>query len=644
MAVTFVAAGTLAGNATVATQAIVAPACAADDILIAVLVNKSVTSNTISAPDGTWTQITQGIADCTLAADDHEYAVFWKRATGSGGTFTFTKATDDNNLFAGVIYAFRGCPTSGSPLDATAVGVSVNAAAADNVTFPAFDPTNTDSHIVFIAIYGNDLTTFASAMSSDTDPDCTLRDDQETSTGSDASIACISGDTTDGANIASRTWASSSTTDAGSTGIVFGLKVGVFTPAQNRSRIYFDGIESHALAIANNGSYRYLPLSGIAGNYASTPDATANKATTELDVWCWFIVYDKTPASGTVIISKAGAAGHRSFLAQINGGTGNVAIVISTDGTNFDQNVSALAADVPITVGIPIAFRWTWKGTNGLGGYSGSVSYALWAGSLAKPTSWTVAKNVDDTTHGTQNIFNSDAPLNISGYASGATNPCSGVMIRGGMSKTVGGTDTVEFYPDGDATDGAVSITSNKGEVWTLNGSAAVAAEDTAATIVVNQVTDLLVRIGYQETNGTNGAGTDDWKARVSIAAAAYGDLGSGVSARTSPTLTDGATTTQHLANGTGSFVAGEVSLDGIVDDRQLTAANFMEHVFAIRIDPTFFPIGTTAVTFHTEIDKGAGYVTMPYNATPTINVVKSYTPPVAAIPILMNQYRQRVA
>ncbi len=230
MAVTFVAAGTLATDTTVGTVTVTAPACNADDILIACIIHKALGAN-ISPPDGTWTSIIFGDNDCTTAADDHSYAVFWKRATGSGGSFAFANDVDDNLLLAGVISAWRGCPTAGDPLDATAASANETVGAADDVTFNAFDPTSTDSHIIFIAFYGNDLTTFAAAMSSDTNPDCTTRFDLETNAGTDCTIACTSGDTTDGSNIASRTWASGSTTDAGSTGVVFGLKVATVAAA-----------------------------------------------------------------------------------------------------------------------------------------------------------------------------------------------------------------------------------------------------------------------------------------------------------------------------------------------------------------------------------------------------------------------------
>jgi hypothetical protein len=164
------------------------------------------------------------VNDCTTAADDHQYGLYWCRAkaTDSGATFNFTKATDDNLLFAGVISAHRGFKKSGSPINATAPARTETAGANDNVAFPAFDPAGANCHVFFMAYYGNDLSAFAAAMSADTNPDCTLRYDLETSSGNDCTLACTSGDN-DGANVASRTWASAASTDAGNTGVVFAM-------------------------------------------------------------------------------------------------------------------------------------------------------------------------------------------------------------------------------------------------------------------------------------------------------------------------------------------------------------------------------------------------------------------------------------
>ena len=192
MAVTFVGAGALATSATLASINISSHAnTAIGDILICQLINKSVTANAFSPPDGTWTAvITTEVNDCTTAADDHQYGLYWKRATAAGvQAFTFTKAVDDNVLFAAVISAWRGAKSTGSPLDATAAVRTETAGAADNVSFPAYDPTSTSVHVIYMAYYGNDLTTFAAAMSADTNPDCTTRYDLESSTGNDCSLA-----------------------------------------------------------------------------------------------------------------------------------------------------------------------------------------------------------------------------------------------------------------------------------------------------------------------------------------------------------------------------------------------------------------------------------------------------------------------
>lgn len=221
MSVTFVAAGSLGSSATVTPITITSPACNVGDLLICFLINKEL-NVTISAPDGTWTQIGQANGDCTTAADDHRWAIFWKTATSSGESFSFSKSVDNNVLFMGAIAVWRGQDAS-NPIDATAVGIQTTVGAADNVTFPAFDPTSTDNETVFAAFYGNDLTTFNAAMSADTNPDCTTRFDLESSSGNDATIAVTSG-TNDGSNIASRTWASASSADAGNTGVVFAIK------------------------------------------------------------------------------------------------------------------------------------------------------------------------------------------------------------------------------------------------------------------------------------------------------------------------------------------------------------------------------------------------------------------------------------
>ena len=224
MAVTFVGAGAIAaGDGVTSLLASTHADTLTGDIIIAQVMLKTIDDNIdISPPDGSWTEfVTQDLNITNAAGAIHQYACFWKRSTADGAQdFTFTKDSTTGGFFI-VLSSWRGCLASGSPIDATAPGVTETATNADNVSFPAFDPT-LPCHVVYMAFYGDDNTTFSAAMSADTNPDCTLRYDLETGTGSDGTLACISGDS-DGSNIAARTWASNSTTNVGNTGVVFGL-------------------------------------------------------------------------------------------------------------------------------------------------------------------------------------------------------------------------------------------------------------------------------------------------------------------------------------------------------------------------------------------------------------------------------------
>ena len=218
----FVAAGALATNTTTQSMAVAVPTgIRPGDILIAQIVNKAL-SIVISPPAG-GTEIIQGDADCTTAADDHRAALYYKRAAPAdvGASPAFTKASG-TGLFAGVISAWRGCTRHTLVIDSNFVNVTVTAGANDNISFPAINPLSVEAHVVYFGFYGNDLTTMNAAMSADTNPDCTTRYDLESSAGNDVTLCCTSGNN-DGASVGTRTWATASTTDAGSTGMVIAL-------------------------------------------------------------------------------------------------------------------------------------------------------------------------------------------------------------------------------------------------------------------------------------------------------------------------------------------------------------------------------------------------------------------------------------
>jgi hypothetical protein len=222
----FVAAGALAANATTVTLDCVAPACNIGDILICAINSKD--NLDVTPPDGTWTPMRE---DNNTA--NQRVSLFWKRAVAgsSGATFSFTKSSDNNILFCGVISAWRNCPATGSPIVGGDTGGTASPnASADAVTYATYTP-GVACHLVAIGFYNDDATTAGTI--SGTDPALSNRWDLETATGSDSSIFGYSGDST-GAATGARSHSTTSTTDAVNVGVLFGL-LGTPEPIDNQS-------------------------------------------------------------------------------------------------------------------------------------------------------------------------------------------------------------------------------------------------------------------------------------------------------------------------------------------------------------------------------------------------------------------------
>lgn len=119
------------------------------------------------------------------------------------------------------------------------------------------------------------------------------------------------------------------------------------------------------------------------------------------------------------------------------------------------------------------------------------------------------------------------------------------------------------------------------------DASTPLANEDTNVTINVDSGNvPFQLRYRLQEGGGAAGAATDDYDLQRSLNSGGYSTITGATTAiitSTSGLTNDGATTnraTNGITDGTGSFVAGEQSTDGVLDNWQLTASNYSEIVY----------------------------------------------------------------
>lgn len=161
------------------------------------------------------------------------------------------------------------------------------------------------------------------------------------------------------------------------------------------------------------------------------------------------------------------------------------------------------------------------------------------------------------------------------------------------------------------------------------SGSSAVDSQDTNINRLTDSDSNLALRLSVQETANSGGASTDDWQLQYSKNGGAYTDVttsSSNVKGYNSGSLTDAGATTNRATNGisdpgTGSFVAGLISEDGLLDNHQLTAANYTEHLFSLTIVAADTAAGDT-LDFRI-LYKGAA-TNMTYSVTPRITVTKT--------------------
>jgi hypothetical protein len=159
---------------------------------------------------------------------------------------------------------------------------------------------------------------------------------------------------------------------------------------------------------------------------------------------------------------------------------------------------------------------------------------------------------------------------------------------------------------------------------WYEDGSETASADagvgvSTAIDRYLDGDQSLGLRIRLQITNAVSGASTDDFQLQYAKNGGAFANLTTAttdVKAFASANLTDQGATTNRLGAGTGSFVAGLVSEDGLADNKQVTASNYSEFLYTVQLVAANLADGDV-ITFRV-LRNGS---TITYSVTPQVTV-----------------------
>lgn len=240
----------------------------------------------------------------------------------------------------------------------------------------------------------------------------------------------------------------------------------------------------------------YLDVPGTSGNYASTPDSASVSITGDIDIRVKVALDDWTPAATQSLIGKWLETGNqRSFAFRVHT-DGRPRLIWSTTGLS-GGNIEMLATAAPVVSnGETLWLRVTLDVDDGAGNRVATF-YTSTDG-----VTWTQL-GAAVTTAGTTNIFDGTAVVHIGG-PDATIGPMAGNVYYAELRNGIGGAVAASFSA-ADARLGATSVVSSQtGETWTLNGTAALAPVPDATTTYEVLLGDQVVDSGTAQA-GSNG-------------------------------------------------------------------------------------------------------------------------------------------
>ncbi len=203
---------------------------------------------------------------------------------------------------------------------------------------------------------------------------------------------------------------------------------------------------------------QYMRLTGITGNYASTPDSVALSIVGDIDLRCRVALDDWTPAAITRLVSKYTVSGSQISYSLLVRTPGTLQLVWSTDGSALGNEISSVS--VSATDGDTIWCRAT------LDVSTGDVIFYTSTDTTNDHTAVTWTQLGATQPGSATSIFDGTALLEIGSRNIGTIGFISGNVYAAQVLSGIDG--TVEFgYSNVSFVDGHVDKV-RLGELWTL--------------------------------------------------------------------------------------------------------------------------------------------------------------------------------
>lgn len=205
--------------------------------------------------------------------------------------------------------------------------------------------------------------------------------------------------------------------------------------------------------------YSWMP--GVAANYLSTPNATANRITGDIDIRV-IVALDKWSPPISVaqqLLLKDAGAPNRSYMFYVET-TGTLVFFYTSDGSTTAGRVAISSVANSFADGSQQTVRVTYASA------SGNVNfYYLSAGS------WVQIGTTVTITSGALALTTASVGVGANGVGSGVLN---GKVYRAQIYNGIDGTLAVDFkasdWPE-TSTNGATQVSGTTGETWTLNNT-----------------------------------------------------------------------------------------------------------------------------------------------------------------------------